>query len=843
LQQTRYSYDTYGRLSQRRYFTPVRTQTVSIASWPWPQYADITDYWVWFTASTAGGSANTCKIHFDTADGMLYLLNDAGTGWSGGYIGTPGTLQNSKCSVNLLNSLFNWDTYQLDLAITYAGANGTPGWTSVTHGGVQTGWNQQTAWNYYPSQSEQPSQNVSYFYDLAARGAVSSVRVGTVNDGISYYYTYNDAGRVVQQDMGMNNPPPGWPSYQRHRVAYNWDQLGRMYGEQYAPNSFPSSGINLANQFDNAGRLAGMTVNGQSVASAAYGPAGEMTSLWTSYAGTETRTYNDMLQLTRELLTTAPGSPPVTLKDVQYFYPAGANSGRISESKDWMRLDGNGNPEDVLYTYDSLQRLILAQTADTGPQWGNAYAYDGFGNLLMKTVTKGAAPMMSAAYDPPTNQPVSTHFDPQDPLNPLRYDANGNAPIGVWDVENHLVSQTLDGQALTWTYDAAGKRIRRYRVVNGQPEWTFWMYDVGGRQILQVRCANGSCATAGANIYFGGRLIAATDPSGRLLASTDRLGSVRAVNTNGTWSAPSFFPYGEEKTPVAADGVVKFATYTRDSTLSNQDYADQRYYSNLAGRFYSPDPSALNVDLANPASWNGYSYVGGDPVNGTDASGLFELQRGPTYIPKIYQSYCDLNPWAPQCHLYDGGGETGPRLMCTAAAMRLAYGGCPSGGGGGGGRAHNPCNDTADVAFVKSTSNLADAQTLAGKLAVPVQWVLAVAADESLYGTYPTAQAANNYFGIHSGPVAVANGSTGPYSGNPIFAAWAPGADGFLGSGNAMVAYAQNDGAGGATNASAFFSAIHAHFGVGKSLSDYVSEMTQVLDGVTSRMNCPDQKQ
>jgi YD repeat-containing protein len=47
----------------------------------------------------------------------------------------------------------------------------------------------------------------------------------------------------------------------------------------------------------------------------------------------------------------------------------------------------------------------------------------------------------------------------------------GTPRIGVWDVENHLVSQTLDGQAVTLTYDAAGKRIRRDRLVNGQPEW------------------------------------------------------------------------------------------------------------------------------------------------------------------------------------------------------------------------------------------------------------------------------------------------------------------------------------------------------------------------------------
>jgi YD repeat-containing protein len=67
-------------------------------------------------------------------------------------------------------------------------------------------------------------------------------------------------------------------------------------------------------------------------------------------------------------------------------------SGRIYESIDAI------TGEDVQYTHDSLQRLVRAET--TGPQWGNAYAYDGFGNLLTKTVTKGSAPMMSAAAIP-----------------------------------------------------------------------------------------------------------------------------------------------------------------------------------------------------------------------------------------------------------------------------------------------------------------------------------------------------------------------------------------------------------------------------------------------------------
>ena len=46
-----------------------------------------------------------------------------------------------------------------------------------------------------------------------------------------------------------------------------------------------------------------------------------------------------------------------------------------------------------------------------------------------------------------------------------------------------------------------------------------------------------------------------------------------------------------------------------------------RNYSNGLGRFYSPDPSK-GVDPRNPASWNKYIYVLGDPVNFNDLSGL-----------------------------------------------------------------------------------------------------------------------------------------------------------------------------------------------------------------------------
>jgi RHS repeat-associated protein len=81
-----------------------------------------------------------------------------------------------------------------------------------------------------------------------------------------------------------------------------------------------------------------------------------------------------------------------------------------------------------------------------------------------------------------------------------------------------------------------------------------------------------------------------------------------------------YFPYGEERAVTAGSGY-KFATYWRESA-SGLDYADQRWYSSVAGRFLTADPYQASGGVGNPGSWNRYGYVEGDPVNRTDRSGL-----------------------------------------------------------------------------------------------------------------------------------------------------------------------------------------------------------------------------
>jgi RHS repeat-associated protein len=110
----------------------------------------------------------------------------------------------------------------------------------------------------------------------------------------------------------------------------------------------------------------------------------------------------------------------------------------------------------------------------------------------------------------------------------------------------------------------------------------------------------------------------------------------------------------------------KFTGYERN-WATGLDYAKARNYQRTRGRFTTPDPlSVLAADLTNPQSLNRYAYVGNDPINFVDPTGLLiaicEPDRG----------YCDSTGChiiAGSCYLIGGGG---------------------GGYGGGGGIGHDP---------------------------------------------------------------------------------------------------------------------------------------------------------
>ena len=62
-------------------------------------------------------------------------------------------------------------------------------------------------------------------------------------------------------------------------------------------------------------------------------------------------------------------------------------------------------------------------------------------------------------------------------------------------------------------------------------------------------------------------------------------------------------------------------SYERDNE-SDLDFAEARYYNPAHGRFTAVDPLMASASPSNPQTWNRYSYVGNNPLNITDPTGL-----------------------------------------------------------------------------------------------------------------------------------------------------------------------------------------------------------------------------
>jgi hypothetical protein len=112
---------------------------------------DLATAWVWFNATFASSSANSCLAYYNRATNVVNLLNDAGTGYLTGTPGTTATLQNSQCSIALGGTTvaISGTTLTLNLAVTFksafAGAKNAYIY-GASLGGLSSGWQTRGVW-------------------------------------------------------------------------------------------------------------------------------------------------------------------------------------------------------------------------------------------------------------------------------------------------------------------------------------------------------------------------------------------------------------------------------------------------------------------------------------------------------------------------------------------------------------------------------------------------------------------------------------------------------------------------------------------------------------------------
>jgi RHS repeat-associated protein len=220
------------------------------------------------------------------------------------------------------------------------------------------------------------------------------------------------------------------------------------------------------------------------------------------------------------------------------------------------------------------------------------------------------------------------------------------------------VAQTSQSNAV---YDAAGQRVATQ--VDGI--WTFFIYDVFGKLVAE----------------YGG--VPPADGGGVKYVISDWQGSTRAVVNNSGFvvSRMDYTAYGDDigagtGMRAAAQGFgstnkprQRYGLTERDEA-TGLDHTPWRKHENRAGRWTSPDPYKGSMSLGDPQSFNRYAYVGNDPVNLVDPSGLDDIIR--IHVRGL--------PW-PGGGGGGGGGRTDPETGIIDDPRTKCYG--PTCGGGG----------------------------------------------------------------------------------------------------------------------------------------------------------------
>lgn len=462
--------------------------------------------------------------------------------------------------------------------------------------------------------------SVTYTYDqTGCLGAASCYnlgrRTGMTDDAGSESWAYDQMGRVIKEQRTTNSVT------KTTSFTYNLDgsvatmtyPSGRIITYSYDALTRPTSAVDVANSIDYA-------------TSATYSPVG-LTSVHNGSSLVSQFYFNKRLQPCRISVKSTGTSPTQctdatnigNILDFNYDYNMGvADNGQVKQIANNRNTSRTQN-----YTYDSLNRILTASTqATTGTYaWGLQFGYDIWGNLLTASVTQGSPTVLSVAAD--SSNRVSGYC----------YDAAGNllaqsappcpSPTYTYDAENRLKTTAT----ITYKYDGDGNRVQKS---NGKLYW----YG-SGSEILDESDASGNITSE--YVFFSGKRIAR-----RVISSgqvqyyfADHLNSSRVV-TDGSGAFlddADFYPFGGERSYLSTSGNnYKFSGKERD-TESGLDSFGARYYTAQYGRFMTPDWSSSPIlvpyaDLGNPQTFNLYTYVSNNPLNGVDPEGHFRLDPG-----------------------------------------------------------------------------------------------------------------------------------------------------------------------------------------------------------------------
>jgi RHS repeat-associated protein len=448
---------------------------------------------------------------------------------------------------------------------------------------------------------------VTFAYDAGGSAAFALGRLTSISENSnSQTYTYDNLGHV--KSVTQNIDAVAYP------VQYTYNLLG-----QVATTTYPSGRV-ATQSYSSIGQMASLASGGTTyLNSLSYNAAGQMLGMTLGNGIQGSFSYNDHQQIAA-LRYFKSGVTPDPL-NLGYDYTSATqlnNNGQIQAVHYFTQPGVEDLTKTELFTYDPWSRLAAAQTGTvnttTLETWSLTWGYDRLGNRKQQTLVNGDMPGG-------VGQPNFTMDENTNRITGFSYDGAGN----------------LSGDsAFTYTYDGASRMKQAQQVASpntitattyfGQlrikkvvgSNTTRYIYS-GSMPIAEY--ANGSLSKE--YLYAGSSLLATIAGASTTYHHPDHL-SIRAeTDASGTpINSIGNLPYGDPWYGTSVDQF-KFGNYVRDNSSGETglDYAQARFYSTAMGRFMNEDP--IGGMLSTPQSLNSYSYVGGDPVNRTDPTGMY----------------------------------------------------------------------------------------------------------------------------------------------------------------------------------------------------------------------------
>jgi RHS repeat-associated protein len=418
------------------------------------------------------------------------------------------------------------------------------------------------------------------------------------------------------------------------KSIYSYDALNRLTGiEQRRANDATATGLiaSYAYTLNARGQKTQVVETSAAITGANATPA---------ITRTKTYTYNPRNQLAQEKVVTQAGTGAnisTATRQLDYTYDAAGNQ---SQKIDAFTAAGSTTAQTTttVYTVDANDRLTT-ETLTGAVAGTTTYQYDTNGSVTKKT---------QAITAPTTSNDITEYT----------WVNQGGS--------NALTSVTLpNGQKVSYRYDASGNKIADIKqasaasVPSTTDQSTSYLIDgnVAFAQVMQTATINATGANAsqlnGVKVFnrsLGGELLVQQNNGSvprTLISLADAQASVRilADSTGANGSSPNavstlgFDGYGQTNDPtngasLNAQELLSLAANNATLTAFGYDgeqidpdsgliYLRARWYNPSNGRFLSIDPHPGMGKL--PLTLNDYAFASGDPVGGSDPSGLFDL--------------------------------------------------------------------------------------------------------------------------------------------------------------------------------------------------------------------------